>query len=67
MSARIPLSEAAKSDLQARIDKALFLHRAALAKGDEVTAQQHWNDHISLLEVQMGRVERPGELTEEVR
>lgn len=65
MTIHAPLSEAARTDLRRRIDTSGNAHREALRRGDLVTAQQHWNEHISLIEVSMGRVERPGELTPE--
>lgn len=65
MTATIPLSESTKADLKAKIDASLLARNAALARNDLPAAERYWIEHVSLLEVQMGRVERPGELTPE--
>lgn len=67
MTTLAPLSDSTKADLKTRIDAALFAKNAALARNDLQAADRHWTEFVSLLEVQMGRVERPGQLTPEVR
>lgn len=65
MSAAIPLSSSARSDLGARIDAEDAACKAAKHRNDLVAADSHWRSFIGLLEVQMGRTDHPSKLTPE--
>ena len=55
--------EAARSDLQARVEAAFKACEAARARNDLVAADRHWHDVVGLLEVQMGRTSSAEKLT----